>query len=658
MKNVSKLFSLLLALAMVLSLAVPALADGTDTHTVTITDKYDGHHYAAYQIFDGDYDPATKILSNIKWGTGFDVTQVESFLVALKNESTFAPSGPNTNPFNALAVVPGQEHKLAEEIAKIMQSWGAMDDARSMKLASILHSYTVNENDKIVYTYLTDVYTESAEGTKTGDNYSYTISGLESGYYLIKDMDDYLDGHYDYYTRLIMQVVGNVDITPKGDVPTIEKKVHYIPGGTFQEAEDAAFGDTVYFKLTGTLPSNFLVYESYTYEFVDTLPKGLDLSDISFGNYKAYAGFEDIRLERLNGEVQLTFAESGDPVDNDANRTKLAVATSANDVTGDTDVLITYVEKGDGSGEKELRIKFLDLRKSLPGLISSDKINIKYAATINKDAVIGNGTESAGSGNINKVYLNFSNNPQGDGNGKTPEADAKVYVFELDVNKVDETGKPLANAEFLMYEKLVDAQDNVTYKYAKFIKNENVYTLDGWITADKAVAGECKDTGTCTVGSTDGNPHAADVNHALDAEGNVIMAADGKPLELTGSMIMTSPGENKKIMIEGVDASTYHLFELNAPLSYNRLEGDVQVVITAGYDDNGWLATLNVKANGTDGTSDTATGTSTITVQNSKGSTLPSTGGIGTTIFYVTGGLMVAAAVVLLVTKKRMSTVA
>jgi LPXTG-motif cell wall-anchored protein len=42
-------------------------------------------------------------------------------------------------------------------------------------------------------------------------------------------------------------------------------------------------------------------------------------------------------------------------------------------------------------------------------------------------------------------------------------------------------------------------------------------------------------------------------------------------------------------------------------------------------------------------------------VENNKGTLLPSTGGIGTTIFYVVGGVLVLAAIILLVTKKRMS---
>ena len=104
---------------------------------------------------------------------------------------------------------------------------------------------------------------------------------------------------------------------------------------------------------------------------------------------------------------------------------------------------------------------------------------------------------------------------------------------------------------------------------------------------------------------------------------------------------------------------------MTAPTGYNLLSSEITVVITATTT-NGqtWtdgqassaLTKLEVTADGTAGTGDTSTGIAGITVANNKGSTLPETGGIGTTIFYVLGSVLVLAAVVLLVTKKRMST--
>ena len=97
---------------------------------------------------------------------------------------------------------------------------------------------------------------------------------------------------------------------------------------------------------------------------------------------------------------------------------------------------------------------------------------------------------------------------------------------------------------------------------------------------------------------------------------------------------MTSNSDSA-LVLNGLDAGTYYLEEIKAPDGYNKLTAPVTVTITE-----------DGKVNGTaDGT---------VYVSNNAGATLPSTGGMGTTLFYVIGGGLMVAAVVLLVTKKRM----
>ena len=98
---------------------------------------------------------------------------------------------------------------------------------------------------------------------------------------------------------------------------------------------------------------------------------------------------------------------------------------------------------------------------------------------------------------------------------------------------------------------------------------------------------------------------------------------------------------NGKISIDGLDADTYYLRETEALPGYNKLSDDVEVKIT-GATKNTETETLEYK-------------TVEAKVNNQSGTELPSTGGIGTTILYTLGGILVLAAVVLLVTKKRMS---
>ena len=96
--------------------------------------------------------------------------------------------------------------------------------------------------------------------------------------------------------------------------------------------------------------------------------------------------------------------------------------------------------------------------------------------------------------------------------------------------------------------------------------------------------------------------------------------------------------ENGKISIAGLDADTYYLREIKAPAGYNVLKDDVEVKIDPTVSDK------------------TMTLTSvTVKVDNQSGTELPSTGGMGTTFFYVAGSILLLGAAVLLVTKKRMN---
>ena len=100
---------------------------------------------------------------------------------------------------------------------------------------------------------------------------------------------------------------------------------------------------------------------------------------------------------------------------------------------------------------------------------------------------------------------------------------------------------------------------------------------------------------------------------------------------------------NGKIGIAGLDADTYYLRETAAPAGYNKLANDVEVKIEP------------TKNTASDGSTTLSLTPVTAKVENKSGTELPSTGGMGTTIFYVIGGILVVVAGVLLITKKRMS---
>ena len=95
-----------------------------------------------------------------------------------------------------------------------------------------------------------------------------------------------------------------------------------------------------------------------------------------------------------------------------------------------------------------------------------------------------------------------------------------------------------------------------------------------------------------------------------------------------------------KISVAGLDSDTYYLREVKAPDGYNKLANDVEVKITAAKSEDGKTMTYTRPI---------------ARVNNQSGTELPSTGGIGTTVFYVVGGALVLIAVVLLVTRKKMN---
>ena len=136
---------------------------------------------------------------------------------------------------------------------------------------------------------------------------------------------------------------------------------------------------------------------------------------------------------------------------------------------------------------------------------------------------------------------------------------------------------------------------------------------------------------------TEKNPLADATFQLKDASGNVVKLVKVSDTEYrvangdeTGAVDSFTTVASGKIVIKGVDLDTYTLVETAAPAGYNKLNQDKEFTVTADQ-------------------------TLTVEIPNNSGTELPSTGGMGTTIFYVLGSVLVLGAAVLLVTKKRMS---
>ena len=200
-------------------------------------------------------------------------------------------------------------------------------------------------------------------------------------------------------------------------------------------------------------------------------------------------------------------------------------------------------------------------------------------------------TEGGSTSNINKVYLTYSNNPKDESSvGQTPESKVCVYTYQLNNTKHQ------------------DSENGPVLEGAGF----RLYS-------DKA----------CT----------EEQEVKLYKEGAFYYpikdATDKDAVEMMIS------GQDGQFNVRGLDAGTYYLKETKTPDDYSPCD-DTKIVISATHDEH------NVNLSGESNLNNK------IINKKAGGITLPSTGGIGTTLFYVVGGGLMVAAIVLLVTKKRM----
>lgn len=504
------------AMAPVFTLAAEGDPVTPPTYSISINNSTVGHTYEAYQIFTGDL--VDGVLSNIKWGTG----------ITEEGKTYF-----------------GDASEKAETLV-------SEDDVKAF--AKEVAQYLSDEK-------ISDDYTDS----------SYSLTVPTAGYYLVKDADNSLaDDANDSYTRYIVEVLGTkTGINPKASIPSVIKKVkenekdvtstgqafageeNYNVGEQYNDVADYSIGDSVPFKLYGTLPSTLVDYDSYYYCFTDTLASSLTAP--LEGDVKVY--IDDVEVEQ-GGNLRVT-------------------------VSG-----------------QNISIAFEDVKAA--GAVAGSIVTVEYDAVLNSDAVIGL------PGQENKVDLTYSNNPNEiyaptlndeeidtpDDTGKTPEDKVIVFTYKIEATKVDGTDNTitLPGAEFKL------------------------------LNSDKTKAAS---------------------------------VVDGKFVEwvdVTNGTTLTTPSTGI-ISIAGLDDGTYYLRETKAPDKYNLLEEDFEIEIDATTVNNQvWSGNATDALTGALADDGTVSGL----IENNKGTTLPGTGGIGTTIFYLGGGAMAAIGGIYLISKRRM----
>lgn len=519
MKQFKKAAAVVLAVIMVFAMSSVAFAA-----TVTISDDaiLDGHTFSAYKIFAGKNNANTENqLVDIEWGNGINVT---AFKNGIKADAALNAK------FNGLSAT-----ATAADYAEVMST---LTNAEAEILAKIAYKCKIGTP-----TSLTE-----------GEN------ALADGYYLIVDNGPVDNG--EAYNAAILQVTGNINITKKTDVPTVEKKVNEDDktvnsgeyGDKYNDVADYDIGEDVPFHLIA-LVSDMSKYDAYKFVFHDTLSEGLTAPVVA-----------DIKVFVADNKA----------------------GTGATDITASANVAVEG---------QQITVTLNDLKK-IDGVAQGKYIIVEYSAKLNEKAAIGL------PGNPNEVYLEYSNNPNSTGTGRTETDKVIVFTYELDVTKIDgkETTKKLAGAEFKL--------QNADGKWAVVDANGK---LTGWADAEK----------------------------------------DGS--------VLTSD-ENGLFSVIGLDDGTYKLKETKAPVGYNLLNDLVTLTIKATtVNSQNWttgvgadaLTAIDVTVNGKTTNGNVTEGSVAIDVANNQGPVLPSTGGIGTTIFYVVGSILVLGAAILLIAKRR-----
>jgi LPXTG-motif cell wall-anchored protein len=429
---------------------------------------------------------------------------------------------------------------------------------------------------------------------------AYTKDGFGLGYYLV--LDSSASANVTSVSAKIVQVVNEsgASIDAKMEYPTFDKTIGEINDTTaaagtytYQEVADHDIGDNVPFKLTATLPSNLDDYDVYKLVFHDDLQKDVfKLCDTS--------------------AIKVTYyADSNDKTGVDITKQVTAATSTAKD---------SKFENGKADGTEDFTVTIGDVTKI--NITSGDGdptyptaggiIVVDYTAELTSKANIG------ATGNWNGAYLEYSNNPNvsGDGTNTTNETDKSpvdytvAFTYQTVVDKVDGDNKPLANAAFTLYKVVPDTSEGA----------EEGATTEV----------ELNITPTTTYGST------TFIFNGLDAGDYVLK-------ETT-----TPSGYNKAEPISFTIKSTLNQTDGSEALSNLTVDSTstfnvVNLVTAATKDEDAAVVSDTVKYAGV-----------RTTVENKKGLTLPSTGGIGTTVFYLSGGVLVVGAGVTLIDKKRM----
>ncbi len=485
----------------------------------------EGRDYEWYQIFAGDaakLDDGRTYLSNITWGSGITEEGKTALIEWFKEE-----------------IDPSVEAPTPADIAKAMNQFNAPEFAQ--RFGDYLNK--VDGNGTYVW----------GDGSASGEDPYYLFALYEEGYYLFREAEGSVQGEWNSATAFLLQVYDKehgdyIDIYPKKlDVESDKQVANYdadiYANGSFvtsmgwdeEDAVNAALGEKVVFDLVAKFEQNYIDergahnfenYETYKVIFHDTMDKGLTVDPDSF--------------------VVYTNGDRTTPVD--PKYYTVDIVLNEDDTTS---ITVTFED-------------LIDMPYTWPkdsDMMAFKRLDVVYLASLNKLA------NYVVEGNDNTMYVEYSNDPNVESTGKTPDDSVTVYTFAFEIIKVDgDSDARLEGAKFRVY---------------RLINGDKYYLTDDYIHEGEQV------------------------------KYNFIKNGIESALTFTTD-------ENGYAIVTHLDAGTYYLEEYEAPTGYNKLEKAIEV-------------TVGERA---------ADGLAQVTVENEKGLVLPSTGGMGLTLIYAVGGLL------------------
>ncbi len=238
MKKTNKIFSVVLALVLVLAMAIPAFAAGTWTGSITINSaanvSVDGKNFNAYKLLDAEAVDADDLSKGVLYSFN---TEWKGFF-----DANFAD-------------------KTVEQVVDAINAPG----------------YDLNAFAELAYAYA-KTNGIAADATATGAGTSATFNDLALGYYLIEDA-----GAATPISALMLKST-SAEVTLKADKPSIEKKIDGDNDGDdtttngLVDYNTAKVGDSVPYVLTSKVPDT-TGYTDYTYTVKDTFSAGLTYND-------------------------------------------------------------------------------------------------------------------------------------------------------------------------------------------------------------------------------------------------------------------------------------------------------------------------------------------------------------------------------------------